>query len=139
MTHLTGNMDQNLREMDWLIGTWKARNSPEKAILEHWNKASDLTFEGVGLIESGDTRKEQETLRIVAMSGEIFYLAKVSHNPFPTAFKLTRQSQKELVFENPDHDFPKKIVYRLITEDSLEVSVTGAEEKGFTLRFQRQP
>jgi hypothetical protein len=33
-----------------------------------------------------------------------------------------------LVFENPKHDYPKKITYTQITEDSLEAEISGILE-----------
>jgi hypothetical protein len=34
-------------------------------------------------------------------------------------------SANEVVFENPEHDFPKRIGYRLVSADSLEAWVDG--------------
>ena len=32
------------------------------------------------------------------------------------------------VFENPEHDFPKRIVYKLITTDSLHAYIDDGKE-----------
>jgi peptidoglycan/xylan/chitin deacetylase (PgdA/CDA1 family) len=62
-----------------------------------------------------------ETIRVASMSGEVFFVAKVAHNEFPVAFKLTECSSVLAAFENPAHDFPTGIVYNLLDDGSLRV------------------
>jgi hypothetical protein len=55
-----------------------------------------------------------------------------------TDFKLTRASATEVVFENPQHDFPKRIIYRKGADDSLTASIDGGEgSKAMTYVFKR--
>jgi hypothetical protein len=52
--------------------------------------------------------------------------------PSPTSgSRAAHPSATEAVFENPTHDFPKRIGYRLVSSDSLEAWIDGgAESKG---------
>jgi hypothetical protein len=72
------------------------------------------------------------------MAGEVFYIAKVAHNPLPIAFKLSECGEGLAVFTNPAHDFPRRLEYRL-AGDALSVQVSDGTEggKGFTLNFKR--
>ncbi len=126
-----------LDSLDWLLGNWKSVGE-HIIVHESWVRVSDTTFEGIGESEPlpSGKRKLSETLRLVEMSGDVFYLAYVSHNPRPVSFTLTGYSGGGATFENPDHDFPKKIVYRLESPDELTVTVSN-EERGFTLEFER--
>jgi hypothetical protein len=57
----------------------------------------------------------------------------------PTAFKLTRAGANEAVFENPAHDFPKRIAYRKEADGSLTARVEGdgsEKEKPQEFRFR---
>ena len=45
--------------------------------------------------------------------------------PRQSAFKLTSLSPNQLVFENPTHDFPTKITYLKISQDSIVASISG--------------
>ena len=45
----------------------------------------------------------------------------------PTAFSLTRINNRSFFFENPSHDYPKRIVYELISKDSLHAWIDGGE------------
>lgn len=81
-----------------------------------------------------------ETLRLVSMSDGVFYIAKVAHNEFPVPFRLTHCADGEAVFENPLHDAPERLVYRLLEgadAGALEVRVEGGEMDDFSLLFYR--
>jgi hypothetical protein len=124
----------------WLIGTWTATSGNER-VVEEWRRASDATFEGEGAtwsIESG-SRKGGESLRLVAMASAVYYLAKVSHNPLPVPFELTSCMAGQLVFENPGHDFPRRLDYTQLAPDRMTVRVSDGAAKAFTLDFRRTP
>ena len=62
-------------------------------------------------VAKGKTR-EFEFMRIVREeSGDIFFIAQPSGQK-ETRFKLTLVSEREARFENPQHDFPQRIIYR---------------------------
>jgi len=99
----------SIRSIQWLLGDWTADDG-ENIITESWNEVSLVTFEGLGESRSKKSNElhTSESLRLIEMASEIFYLAKVDHNDLPVAFKLTQCSSKSAVFENSTHDFPKK-------------------------------
>ena len=57
-------------------------------------------------------------------AGEIEYIAKPSGQA-EAAFLMVRLSEREVVFENPSHDFPQRITYRLKAEGNLEARIEG--------------
>jgi hypothetical protein len=129
-----------LAAMAWLIGTWRAE-SRDTLITETWVAVSDITYEGRGITRSrtdGDIR-DAEDLRLVAMGDGVFYLAKVAHNERPVTFRLTSCSDGTLVFENPAHDFPRRIEYRRVDDARFEAHVTDGGNRGFRLVFSRSP
>ena len=81
------------------------------------------------MIGSGRTVKNGKTtdyefLRIEQREDAIYYVAKPRFNPQETAFKLKTWSANEFVFENPEHDFPQRILYK-INGDSLAARIEG--------------
>jgi hypothetical protein len=56
-----------------------------------------------------------------------YYVVNVKdqNNDKPVSFKLTSISLDKLVFENPEHDFPTKITYQKIREDSILAIISG--------------
>jgi hypothetical protein len=127
----------SLQIAEWLVGEWQTTRGEDR-ILERWQKVSAATFEGTGTTMRDSKVAESETVRLVVMEERVFYVAKVAQNPLPIAFALTQCDAGKLVFENPAHDFPKKLEYQLSAPDTLSVRVSDGKERGFTLTFKRQ-
>jgi len=134
-----GDDCSSLDPIRWLVGEWTTAGEG-KQVLESWTAISPNTFEGLGAVRSGETGEftETETLRLVAMSGSVYYIAKVPENDLPVPFEMTSCGEGLAVFRNPSHDFPKRLTYRLTGPDRMSVSVSGDREQGFTLNFHRR-
>jgi Tol biopolymer transport system component len=130
----------SLSGLGWLLGQWRSVNG-DLVTTEAWERVSAKTFEGIGEVRAlADGRlQSRETLRLVEMSGAVFLVAKVAHNDCPVGFRLADCSAETAVFENPGHDFPTRIAYRLESGDRLSATVSGAGDDGFSLVFERQP
>ena len=122
----------------WMIGRWVAESDQER-ITEEWRSLGAETFEGAGATYSRETgaRTGGESLRLAAMSGGVYYIAKVAHNAYPVAFTLTSCGDGRLVFENPTHDFPRRLEYTFTAPDAMTVRVSDGGAKGFVLEFRR--
>lgn len=135
---------RSLEVVKWILGEWTT--SPTRVVIrEHWHRVSDATFEGESTTMSvADSQiVNYETLRLVSMSDGVFYIAKVRENDLPVPFRLVRCSNSIAVFENPTHDAPQRLVYKLsdaaVTGDGPEMEVTleGDGMKDFSLLFHR--
>lgn len=120
----------SLQPADWVLGDWVTADGAT----ESWQRLGPRTFEGAGT--SGANR---ETLRLVEMSGRVYYIAKVAHNELPVAFRLVKCDDGRLVFENPAHDFPRRLEYRRTAGDAMTVTVGDGRERSFEIRFHRAP
>ena len=72
-------------------------------------------------------------------NGEICFIAKPSGQPEAT-FKLIKGNAREVIFENPQHDFPQRIIYRLQIDGSLVGRIEGVskgKEKAFDFPMSR--
>jgi hypothetical protein len=60
----------------------------------------------------------------------LYYIATVKgqNNDKPVTFVRNDTIEKQLVFENPKHDFPQKIVYSMITKDSIVIEISGMQQ-----------
>lgn len=128
----------SLQELRWLEGEWHAVGRTTTTI-EFWSQVSDGTMEGYGkgIDNVSGAQKSVESLRLVEMSGDIFYIAKTTGNEFPIPFKLKLCDSKTAVFENMAHDFPKQLKYELLDDSNLTVLVTDGGTGGFSLRFKK--
>jgi CubicO group peptidase (beta-lactamase class C family) len=115
-----------LVDFSWLLGSWK-HESANSTTHETWRRLSDRTFEGESWRVSKTTQQRVfgESLLLAEMASEIFYLSKVPENQYPVPFKLTSSGDKEAVFENPKHDFPQRIHYKLNPDGTLTAIVDG--------------
>jgi len=123
---------EGLEAVDWLAGVWV---SEDGRVEEHWMAPSLGVMVGM----NRDTSRGKaffEYLRIEAREDGIYYVAS-PRGKGETAFRLTDQDDQRLVFENPDHDFPKKIVYELRAPDTLCAGVE-ADGKGFGWCWRRK-
>ena len=119
-------MSNDLEGLRFMEGDWRGESGKAR-IEEHWIEAAGGIMLGVSrTIVSGKT-VAFEFLRIEARADGIFYVAQPNGSA-PTDFKLTQASAGEAVFENPQHDHPKIIRYRL-GEDTLVAEVEGDEGK----------
>lgn len=124
-----------LESVAWLLGHWNRTGLPEgQTGYEHW-QADGAGYVGVG----GKLRNGQivfeEKLRIELEGGVMFYIADVAENAAPVRFRRVEQSDSSVAFENPQHDFPKRIAYTR-HGDQLE-AVTSGDGREITFRFER--
>ncbi|PWA07460.1 DUF6265 family protein [Flavobacterium psychrotolerans] len=114
---------------DWLIGTWENK-SEQGTLIEIWKKTNDSIYNGqCYFIKSKDTL-HFETIQLKQTGGRLNYITTVKgqNNDKAVAFKLTNETKKQITFENPNHDYPKKIIYNLITKDSLVAVISGIQQ-----------
>ena len=128
----------NLNVLDWVLGEWQME-SEKLVTTESWTKLSENTFDGKTQTISKKDGKVTfvETLRLVEMSGQIYYIAKVSHNEYPIPFELTECSDSTAVFVNRDHDFPKKLFYKLLDNGQMLNITVSNDERHFIIEYKR--
>ncbi len=116
----------DLSGLRFLEGNWKGESG--KALFEErWTDAAGGTMLGVSRTIVSGNMVAFEYLRIEAREDGVFYVAQPNGNP-KTEFRLTHASEGEAVFENPAHDHPKIIRYRL-REGALVAETEGNEGK----------
>ena len=126
-----------LTDISWMTGSWQTGPGGRRQIEEHWTEAAGGSMMGVSRTVAGDKTVEFEYLRIEQRADGIFYVAHPKARCPGTDFKLTRASAAEAVFENPQHDFPKRIIYRK-TDDGLTASIEAGEgTKGMSFVFKK--
>lgn len=116
-----------LTDIAWISGDWQTEPGGKRQIEEHWTAAAGASMLGMSRTVAGDKTVEFEYLRIEQRTDGIYYVAHPRARCPGTDFKLTRASATEVVFENPQHDFPKRIIYRKSGDDSLTASIDGGE------------
>ena len=122
-------------DLHFLEGTWKLEGKEQ---YEEWI-VEDNMLKGSGYKVTDGKKSTFENLSIQCIAGELVYQATVvdQNNGNTIKFPLNSEISELYSFENLQHDFPKKIQYRNVNDNELEVKVLGDNGKGFTLYFRR--
>lgn len=120
----------------FLKGTWKMEGLN---VYERWDQLNDNTLKGFSYKLSDQGMKINEYLEITGNKGKIQYTASVigQNNGAGIPFQLV-QADSLFVFQNMKHDFPNRIVYQRISENVLNVTVSGKDGKAFSYELHKQ-
>ena len=115
---------------DWLLGKWENK-SDEGNLLEIWKKVNDSLFIGESYFIKGKDTLHSENIHLKQQGEELFYIATVKgqNNDKPIAFIHNIGVAKQLMFENPKHDYPRKIVYKPFAKDHLLIEISGIQQE----------
>jgi hypothetical protein len=99
-----------IAELSWLAGSW---NGESKGIQmeEHWTQPGGNSMVGMHRDVGTGRTLLFEFLRIEQRGDQIVYLSMPNGRSPATAFPLKELSGTRVVFENPAHDFPQRIIY----------------------------
>jgi hypothetical protein len=129
----------SVADLEWLSGCW-ASDSGEVGSGEVWTRPAGGTLFGLSrTIKNGKT-VAHEFMQIREIEpGQLAFIARPSGQTEAT-FKLVRSTKNELVFENPTHDFPQRVIYRLDSAQRLMGRVEGksnGREQAFDYPMRR--
>jgi hypothetical protein len=121
--------EATISDLTWLAGYWMS-NKRGTLAEECWLPPEGSVMLGLHRDASDDGDTFFEYLRIMQTAEGIYYYA-TPQGYDTTKFKLTALSEDgsshQVVFENPEHDFPKLIRYTLRV-DGLMAEVEGIED-----------
>ncbi|HOY12444.1 MAG TPA: DUF6265 family protein [Saprospiraceae bacterium] len=117
-----------IKKVEWLIGTWENKTS-RGSMYESWNKLNDSVLSGKSYIINEKDTIVFETIQIVQEENKLFYIPTVKNQNgnLPIRFAGKNITENQLIFENPDHDFPQIISYTKIGLDSLIAVISGVK------------
>lgn len=111
-------------QLAWLSGCWAAQNA-EAGSIEYWSSPQGGVMLGASKTVKAGKTVAFEFIQIRALdSGKLAYIAKPSGQAEAT-FELASVGANEFVFENPTHDFPQRISYRLVKSGELLARIEG--------------
>lgn len=107
----------------WLAGCWELR-SGARITHEQWMAPAGGAMLGMSRTTVRDTLREWEHLFLGPTAAGIAYVARPVRQA-ETAFAAIALNDTSLLFENPAHDFPQRVVYRRRGADSLIARIEG--------------
>jgi hypothetical protein len=124
-TLLTAAPATRVADLAWMSGQWESVQGG-RWTEESWSAPRGGVMLGHSRSGNGERLREFEFLRLQAgADGVPVYLAQPSGRA-PVPFRLTAREGASATFENPDHDFPQRIVYRR-NGDSMVATISALD------------
>jgi hypothetical protein len=120
-----------LTQFNWLLGTWTMKDK-DGTSYETWHYVNDSTFQSRAyLVRGSKDTVEQEAVKLVYRGKALYYIPTVNgqNNHQPVTFKITSVKKNEFISENPKHDFPQRVAYRLEAPGKLYAWIDGTNAK----------
>jgi hypothetical protein len=122
-------------DLAWLAGAWVGKKSSGSSIEERWSPPLGGAMLAISRsVNASGMMFAFEYLRVVERDGGLVYIAQPGGKT-PTEFVLTELGTNRAVFENPRHDYPKRIVYELSADGNLMATI-GQTKGGTPQRFE---
>jgi len=130
---------QNIDQLAWMTGSW-AQVKEGETVRESWLGPQGKLMVAVNLSLSQRRGTTFEFLRIAETANGLAYYAS-PQGKTPVEFKLKEMSEKKVTFENPTHDFPRRILYWMATDGAMHARIEGniqGKERTIEWRFERE-
>lgn len=120
---------EELEKANWMLGEWEKTDSLG-TLREIWERLDDSTFVGLSYyIQNKKDTLHNEQVELMQNGEHLIYSATIKgeNNNSPIPFQMTKDEDSLLVFENPKHEYPQKIQYKLMKNGSLVATVSGKQ------------
>ena len=129
-----------VQRVAWLQGCWESA-SPERTIEERWMAPRGGSMVGMGRTVRGGRLAEYELVVIREQGDRLAYEAHPSGQPSATFLSET-VTDTAVVFQNLQHDFPKRVGYDRQGRDELTAWIDGgpaSEQPRREFAYRRVP
>ena len=93
----------------WMAGTWVHEDTRQR-VMETWVGPGNGVMAGANLTARADGRALYEFMRMAETPEGVSYYASPAGRP-PVEFRAKEVGESRVVFENPTHDFPQRVIY----------------------------
>ncbi|PIC00747.1 DUF6265 family protein [Caulobacter sp. X] len=110
----------------FIAGCWTLTRPNGTKIEEQWLAPAGGAMLGVSRSVRDGKLREYEFVRILpAADGKLQFVA-IPSGQAESAFPVKEIGDNIVTFENPQHDFPQRILYRLVDKDTLVARIEGS-------------
>jgi len=113
----------SVEPLAWMAGAWSFTTGTQTSE-EHWLAPAGGAMLGMNRDVRDGKMADFEFMRIEASAEGVFYIASPRGAP-PVQFRLVESGVERVVFANPDHDFPKRILYWIGDDERLHARIEG--------------
>ena len=124
-----------INQLAWLAGHWRMEKGG-RVVDEQWMAPAAGVMLGMARTLVRGKVTEHEFIQIrEGPGGALYYIAQPSGQK-EAAFQIVSLDPSGAVFENPQHDFPQRIIYSLQPDGSLLAAIEGPGEEGKVRRVE---
>lgn len=111
-----------------LLGTW-GMETKNGMLYETWEKVNENLLRGKSYKLNGKDTLVSEMIELKKNGDSVWYIPTVTGQNAgkPVMFRQTLAMGNLFVFENPQHDFPKRIAYEIVSGEILRAWIDGGE------------
>ena len=125
-TVLPAGEPAGVEKVAWMAGTWQGTDQG-MAMEEVWLAPAGGAMLGMHRDVARGRMTSFEFFRIEESERGLVYLSQPRGLP-ATPFHAVEVSGKRVVFENPEHDFPQRILYWLAEDGALHARIEGKDK-----------
>ena len=134
------NKVNNIADLGGMAGCWERKDATKKLLItEQWMSPAGTSILGMGRTVKDGKTTGWEYMRIERRDDGLYFVSRPKENAEDTSFKLIRSTLDEVVFENKEHDFPQRVIYKLQGEKMtgrIEGTMNG-KERGIDFPYKR--
>jgi hypothetical protein len=112
-----------LAPLQWMAGAWHGSTNDGETD-EMWSMPSGRSMQGLGRTVKDGRTTFFEFMTIEEGDKDVIFTAWPKGRA-PTQFRLVSVKPEEVVFENPEHDFPQRIIYTHEADGMLHARAEG--------------
>jgi hypothetical protein len=121
----TAAAEVSVNDAEWMSGCWKF-DGGQPGSGEYWTPPAGGSLFGISRTVRDGRTTAFEFMRIVETEDDDLILIASPAGQATTTFVLESLSDDEIIFTNPDHDFPQRVGYRRLPGPRLLGWIDGS-------------
>ncbi|WP_336518329.1 DUF6265 family protein [Pollutibacter soli] len=119
----------HFKQLQKLSGLW-SMETKKGLLYETWKPVSATEMISSSYRLSGNDTVFLEKVRLVDSGSAVYYIPVVSgqNQGKPVYFQLQPVVNGSFVFENREHDYPQRVIYKLTDADHLDARIEGTRD-----------
>lgn len=107
-------------------GTW-VMQTKKGTLCEEWQRTHNTLLTSRAYKTEGKDTTMMERVQLSMRGTDVYYTSTVAdqNGSKPVPFKLVSANDNVFIFSNPDHDYPQRIGYQIVSKDSLHAWIDG--------------
>lgn len=120
--------DDPFKNLDKLTGLW-TMNTDQGPLYEEWSRQINNSMYGKSYMINGNDSIVLELVELKKQGDSVVFepIVKGQNNEKPVSFKLVN-TDTAFIFENKNHDFPQRVIYKFIGNDSIVARLEGKKD-----------